>query len=98
MSIVNGRSSTVLRQPGALTAGVVEVPGPQPGLEGRFSGRPFGVQDGEPRRVAAAAFIDGGLAEDAFEREAVARSGAARRRVQVIALPFIAPISQFIER
>src|SRR5260370_23858086 len=86
-----------LRQPLPLVACAIEIGGIEPALEGGFERRPFAVDDREPRRVAAAALVDDRLAEDALEAEAEPRRRGARGRVERVAFPLVAAISQLVE-
>ena len=85
------------RQRRALASFGVEVVRGQPRLERRLPRRPVTVDHREPRRVARAALHDHVLAEDALEREAEARGGAARRLVQRVALPLVAAVAERLE-
>src|ERR1700679_772483 len=59
--------------------------------------RPLLVDDGEPRRVAAALLVDDRIEEDAFKAKAEAQGSASRGYVQRIALPFVAAIAEVVE-
>lgn len=82
----------------SLAPGAIEVLLGQPTLEGRLHHRPFGIDDGEPRGVAAAILVDDHLPEDALEGEAVAMSGGDGSLVPAVALPLVAPIAKVVER
>jgi hypothetical protein len=71
-----------------------EVGGVEPGLIGGADAGPVAIDDGVPRRVAVVAFDDDGLAEDAFVGEAEAFGGAARGRIERVALPFHSAIAE----
>src|ERR1700760_5141796 len=58
---------------------------------------PLIIRDGEPCGIAATLLVDDGVEKDAFEAEAEAQSRASRGRVERVALPLIAAISEFIE-
>src|SRR6201993_2161494 len=58
---------------------------------------PLIIRDGEPCGIAAALLVDDGVEKDAFEAEAEAQSRTSRGRVERVALPLIAPISELIE-
>jgi len=81
----------------ALAALGVEVGRVEPGFEGRLQRRPFAVDGSVPCAVAVAALVHDRLPEDAFEAEAQALRRPTRARVQRVALPLVAPISQFVE-
>jgi hypothetical protein len=59
--------------------------------------RPFGVDDREPGRIAAAALVDHGLAEQALGLKAQPQGRALRGLVEVVALPFMAAVAEFVE-
>src|SRR5260221_6046568 len=86
-----------LRHPLPLVACAIEIGGIEPALEGGFEARPLALDDREPRRVAAAALVDDRLAEDALEAEAEPRRRGARGRVERVAFPLVAAISQLVE-
>ena len=56
--------------------------------------RPFAVDGRVPGRVAVSALVDRGLPEDSLVREAQPLRGGARRGVERVALPFVAPIPE----
>ena len=58
---------------------------------------PLVIDDGIPGGVAVAALVHDGLAEDALEAEAEPFGRPARRRVQRIALPLEAPVTERVE-
>jgi hypothetical protein len=58
---------------------------------------PFGVDDREPRRVAAAPLVDHGLAENALELKAQPQGRALGGLVEVVALPLVAAVAQRVE-
>src|SRR3954469_2087527 len=78
----------------SLPAVLVEVRRIEPPLKGVVDGRPFAVDHRVPRGVTVATLVDARLPENAFVREAKALRGAARRRVQRVALPFVAPVAE----
>src|SRR5262245_7164562 len=92
-----GRAGVQLAQAYPLPSLCVEIPRREPALEGSLARRPFAVEDGVIRRVAAAALGDHVLPERAFVNEAVAQGGPARRCVEHIALPFVAPVAERLE-
>ena len=75
----------------------IEILRREPALERGLARRPFAVEHGEIGGVAVAALGDHVLAQDAFEREAEAQRRAARRRVERVAFPFVAPIAERLE-
>src|SRR5262249_56936829 len=75
----------------------VEILRREPALEGNLARRPFAVEHGVIRRVAAAALADHVLPERAFVNEAVAQRRPARRVVEHVALPFVAPVAERLE-
>src|SRR5262249_55992753 len=75
----------------------VEILRREPALEGNLARQPFGLEHGVIRRVAAAAFRDHVSAQNTLEHEAVAQCRPARRCVERVALPFIAPVPQRLE-
>src|SRR5262249_61329319 len=83
-----------LERPPALVFLRVEVFRRQPAQKRPLQRRPFLIDGGIPRRVAAATFIDRGLTEHAFEREPQALRRRSRGRVERIALPFIAAVTE----
>ena len=89
----------VMRASGAPLACLrrVEVGRVEPGLERAFRCRPFPVDDRVPGRVAVAALVDGGLAEDALEAEAQPLRRRARGRVEGVAFPLVAPVAELVE-
>src|SRR4051812_31342131 len=78
----------------ALPSVIVEVGGIEPAPERGIERGPFAVDDRVPRRVPVASLVDARLAKDAFVGEAEPLRGGARRRVQGMALPFVAPIPE----
>src|SRR5689334_17214357 len=72
----------------------VEIGGIEPAPEGPIELGPFLVDHGVPGGVAAAALVDARLAEEAFVGEAEALRRGTRRRIQRVALPFVAPVAQ----
>src|SRR5690606_18659300 len=91
------RRGDQVAQPPPLPPLGIEIIGRQPLLHAAAHGRPFAVDDREPGGVAVAALVDDSLAENAFELEAEPRRGRARRRVEAVALPFVAPVAQVVE-
>src|SRR5438067_4383000 len=85
------------RQAHALVALGVEIAGIEPPLEGGFDRRPLAVDNRKPGGVAIAALDDVRLPEQPLKAKAVPRGGGARRRVERIALPFIAPVAELVE-
>src|SRR5580658_3870533 len=77
------------REAHLLPAFAVKIFRRQPAFEVCLSLRPFAVDDGEPSGVAIAALCDHVLAKDALENKAIARGGAARRRIERVAFPFV---------
>lgn len=73
---------------------LVEVVRREPAFEGVPEERPLPVDDGVPGRVPAAPLVHLGLTKDAFVAKAKALGGAARRRVQGVALPLIAAVAE----
>src|SRR5215471_9531743 len=86
-----------LAQAHPLPALRVEILRHEPALEGNLARRPFAVEHGVIRRVAAAALADHVLPERAFVNEAVAQRRPARRVVEHVALPFVAPVAERLE-
>src|SRR5262245_26862369 len=76
----------------------VEILRREPALEGSLARRPFALEHGVIGGVAAAALRDHVSAQNTFEDEAVAHGGPARRCVEHIALPFVAPVAERPER
>ena len=74
-----------------------KLSGAEPAFVSRLARRPFAVEHRKPGGVAIAALDDHVLAENALEREAEPLRGATRRRVEGVAFPFIAPITEVIE-
>src|SRR3954463_11923868 len=88
----NGGGERGKRRP--LPAVVVEVRRIEPALKGRVDGRPLAVDHRVPRSVAVPALVDPRLPEDALVREAKPLRGAARRGIEGVALPLVAPVAE----
>src|SRR5215470_10602888 len=86
-----------LRKAGYLTAFRVKIFRREPVLESNLDRRPFAIEDREPRRIAVAPLVDGGLAPDALEGEAEPSCCAPRSGIKRIALPGVAAIAEFIK-
>ena len=69
----------------------------EPALEIGLALWPFGIQHGEPRGIPISPFDDHVLAENSFKPETEAQCGPPRRRIEGIALPFVAAVSQVLE-
>ncbi len=94
-AVSGGRAAS--RVPAALAAGVVEVGVVEPVVERAPHPRPLAVGDREPVGVAVAALVDQRVAEPALPDEAEADRGAARGRVEAVALPLVAPVAEVVE-
>src|SRR5205823_2107473 len=86
-----------LRERLALASFAVEISRREPALERLLERRPFAIEDRVPGGIAVAALVDDRLAENAFEAEAEAVGGLARRRVERIAFPFITAVAELVE-
>src|SRR3546814_20379245 len=75
----------------------VEIRLVEPPRERRLQHRPSAVHDREPGGVAIAALVHGRLPEQPLVLEAEPRGGGARRGIQAVALPLVAPIAEFVE-
>ena len=91
------QACTHFAQARKLIAATIEVRRFQPGPKRRLELRPFGVDDGKPRSVPVAIFVDGRLAKNAFRTEAQPLRRSAGFLIQRIALPFVATESEFVE-
>src|SRR5438132_5117469 len=96
--VLHPRAGDALGEALALAAFGVEIPRVEPVLETVPHCRPLAIEHRIPRRVAAARFVDHRLPENAFELESITQRGGSRRRVQRIALPFVAAIPELVER
>ena len=76
---------------------VIEIVRREPALVRRLARRPLAVEHRKPGGVAVAALDDHVLAENPLEREAEALRGAARGRVEGVALPLVAAIAELLE-
>src|SRR5215470_19708790 len=86
-----------LRKAGELTAFSVKILRREPVLESNLDLRPFAIEDREPRRIAVASLVDGGLPPDALEFEAEPGCSGPRSGIKRIALPGVAAIAEFIK-
>src|SRR5215469_13784486 len=86
-----------LRKAGYLTAFSVKIFRREPVLECSLDRRPFAIEDREPRRIAVAPLVDGGLPPDALEGEAEPSCCCPRSGIKRIALPSVAAVAEFIK-
>src|SRR5215472_18643271 len=86
-----------VRQALALPPRCVEIRRVEPALEGRLERRPLDVEDREPAGVTVAGLVDRRLAEHAFIPEAQPPRRGARRTVERIAFPLVAPIAELVK-
>jgi len=75
----------------------IEILRREPELEGSLALGPFAIEHGVVGRVAAPAFHDHVLAHDALEHEAITQCRSPRRRVERVALPFVAAVAKRLE-
>ena len=80
-----------------MLSGGVEIGRVEPALEGRLERQPLAVEDREPAGIAVARFVDRRLVEHALVAEPEALRRGARRRVERIAFPFVAPIAELVK-
>src|SRR5262245_53244241 len=82
------------RERGPLLSCSVEVRGMKPLPERAIERRPLRVDHRVPRGVAVAALVDARLAEHALVGEPEPLGGGARRGIQRVALPLVAPVPE----
>ena len=86
-----------LGQCSSLSTVGIEVLRRQPRFEAGSSRRPLRVDHRIPRRVAVPAFDDHVLAEQALVGEPESKRGGARRLVEGVAFPLVAPVAKIVE-
>jgi hypothetical protein len=83
------------RERDALLSAGVEIGRVKPARESGVKGRPFAVDRSVPGGIPIAALDHRRLSEDAFKRQAKALRRRPRRRIEGIAFPLAASVTQF---
>src|SRR5581483_5308055 len=86
-----------LAEPALLHAVLIEVGRLEPGFKCGAHGGPLSSGNRMPGGVATASLVDDRIPEYSLERKAITRGRRAGGRIQSVAFPFVAPISQLIE-